>query len=290
MATIDLDQLTDIIAKAAAQEVLPRFRQLADDEVLTKRNAEGKEEIVTVADRAMEARLARDLTALLPNSVVVGEEGVSLDPTRLETLSASGLAWIVDPIDGTSNFSRGIERFGTMVCLVENHEAIAGVIYVPCAGQMWSAQRGEGVMLNGRAFDPGENGALRTEAKHDRGASAMGVLHLPADDAQLCAHAKTIDPRVVKPVPSHWCAATEYVSLLTGELDFLLYSRIMPWDHAAGVFLLREMGGNARFFDGREYTHAIHRGLLLAVREPARFAIVRNALDVPGRKADIPLE
>lgn len=276
MATIDLDQLTHIIAAAAADEVMPRFRKLASDEVLTKRNAEGNEEIVTVADRAMEARLTRDLTALVPGSIVIGEEGVSSDPTRLQTLTSAAPLWIVDPIDGTSNFSRGVERFGTMVCLVESNQATAAVIYIPCADQMWSAQRGEGVRFNGHPFAPDRD--RDTPRGDDASRPATGVLHLPPQDANLRERAQAMDPRIVAPVPSHWCAATEYVSLLTGELDFLVYSRIMPWDHASGVFLLREMGGNARFFDDRDYTHEIHRGLLVAAREEARLALLRALL------------
>src|SRR4030095_3156841 len=106
----DADRVTRLIQEAAAAEIMPRFRQLAAGDVREK--APG--DLVTVADEAVEARLAPALEALLPGSVVVGEEAAAADPNLLNRLFDDQPVWIIDPVDGTSNFAEGRPAFAVM--------------------------------------------------------------------------------------------------------------------------------------------------------------------------------
>ncbi|MBB0247049.1 inositol monophosphatase, partial [Streptomyces alkaliphilus] len=104
----------EVIRRIVAEEVVPRRRRLAEHDILLKT---GPNDLVTVADREVERRLTEELTALLPGSLVVGEEGVHEDPGRYAALESEDPVWIVDPVDGTRQFVRGEPGFCTMVAL-----------------------------------------------------------------------------------------------------------------------------------------------------------------------------
>jgi fructose-1,6-bisphosphatase/inositol monophosphatase family enzyme len=119
-----LDEVGDLIREVAATVVLPRFRRLDDDDVQVK--APG--DLVTVADQEAEVALTAGLTALLPGSLVLGEEAVAADPDVLRRVDDQGAVWIVDPVDGTNNFAAGKTPFAVMVALVRGGEPAASWI------------------------------------------------------------------------------------------------------------------------------------------------------------------
>ena len=108
------DTVTQLIRTIVAEEVVPRFEKLAHGDVTEK--APG--DYVTIADIETERRLTEELTRLLPGSVVVGEEAAAADPAILGLLAHAAPVWVIDPVDGTWNFSEGRRYFGTMVALV----------------------------------------------------------------------------------------------------------------------------------------------------------------------------
>lgn len=116
----------EAVRKAAAVEIMPRFRQLASHEVLEKN---GPHDLVTVADRLAEEHLTAALTAILPGSVVVGEEAVHADPAVYEALLGDAPVWIVDPVDGTRQFVHGEAGFCTLVALAHQGELLASWTY-----------------------------------------------------------------------------------------------------------------------------------------------------------------
>lgn len=117
-----------VLREAAQAEVLPRFRDLAARGV---RNKSSHLDLVTDADVAAEAHIARRLAAAFPHAVIVGEESASGNPALLDGLDAAGLALIVDPIDGTKNFASGLPLFGIMVGVLQRGTIVAGVIHDP---------------------------------------------------------------------------------------------------------------------------------------------------------------
>jgi fructose-1,6-bisphosphatase/inositol monophosphatase family enzyme len=252
----DAKVVADLIRTIAKVEVLPRFRQLARHEVREKSPGD----FVTVADEAMEAALAPKLAALMPGSLLVGEEDSARDITVMERLASHQPVWVIDPVDGTANFAEGREDFAVMLALVEHDEVLAGWIYEPVTDRMSYAVRGGGAFLSGGPL------AKPTTENTYRGVLAVGSKGDPA-----------LAPRVQKrrdrvhPVKSVRCAGVEYMRLALGELDFLMFSGTMPWDHAPGAAIIQELGGYLSYIDGKGYrpSGALKAGGILAARDRA---------------------
>lgn len=248
---LDAARVARLIAEAAAIEIMPRFRHLAAADIREK-SAPG--DLVTVADEAMERRLTTALRALLPGSVVIGEEAAAADPAVHDLIAGEEPVWVVDPLDGTSNFAAGRAAFGVIVALVVQGETRMGWIHDPNAGHTATAESGSGAWLNGERMGvtvPESTAALR---------GAMATKFFPPP---LREHLNARRSLFKRHRPSH--AAGDYVELLRGSLDFSLYQRTLPWDHAAGALLHAEAGGYSARLDGTPY-RAVHRdgGLLVA--------------------------
>jgi fructose-1,6-bisphosphatase/inositol monophosphatase family enzyme len=248
-----LDQVADLIREVAATIVLPRFRHLAAEDVQQKSPGD----LVTVADQESERALTRGLTALLPGSTVVGEEGVAAEPRLLERVGDDGPVWIVDPIDGTNNFAAGKTPFTVMVALARSGELVSSWILDVVGDHLTIAESGSGTYRDGvrvktRTDDPG--------AATLRGVIAHRYLPPP-----LRSVAGANAPKLGGVSRGHHCAGYEYPAVATDEQQFALFWRILPWDHAPGVLIIREAGGAVRHLDGSAYrpTDREH-GLLVA--------------------------
>ncbi|WP_078901176.1 inositol monophosphatase family protein [Actinacidiphila yeochonensis] len=228
-----------IVRAVVAEEVVPRWRRLAASDIAEKN---GPHDLVTTADRAAEAQLAQRLTALLPGSVVVGEEAVSADPGLLDLLRGDAPVWVVDPVDGTAAFVRGETGFSTLVSLVRGGRPIASWTYAPQRGQFATARRGGGAHLNGErlrtATDPGR---LRLWISNP-------VFRTPAEQtavARLAAAAET--------VPCVTSAGLGYLEVARGDADGVAFFWEAPWDHSAGLLLVQEAGGTSRTTAGQPF-------------------------------------
>ncbi|MHA1152955.1 MAG: inositol monophosphatase family protein, partial [Alphaproteobacteria bacterium] len=137
--------MTAILREVAAEEVMPRFRDLAEHEIRAKDSGE----LVTVADVAAERQITRRLRDLLPGSQVVGEEATAEDPGLLDKFAQEDdWIWVIDPIDGTANFAAGKPVFALMVALVRRGETGAGWILDPNGPRCATAERGGGAWLD----------------------------------------------------------------------------------------------------------------------------------------------
>ena len=150
MSAVDPQKVASILADVAAQEIVPRFRNLKHGDVRKKAG----DETVTVADEAAERALTSRLTALLPGSVAVGEEGAAENPAVMDLLAGDAPVWVVDPIDGTRNFAAGKPEFAVMAALVTRNATLASWIYRPMSGASYVAERGAGAWLNGARMTP----------------------------------------------------------------------------------------------------------------------------------------
>ncbi|PPS72529.1 MULTISPECIES: inositol monophosphatase family protein [Streptomyces] len=221
----------EAIRKAAAAEILPRWRRLAAHEVDQK---SGPHDLVTDADRKAELYLTEALVALLPGSVVVGEEAVHANPASYGAIRDDAPVWIVDPVDGTRQFVRGEAGFCTLVALAHRGTLLASWTYAPADDRLAFAQRGKGARLGGeRLFagvpEPGRD--LRVATSHP------DYTTDEQKDALLGLRADGVAPR---PCGS---AGLEYLAIARGELDAVAFSWEAAWDHAAGLLLVEEAGG-----------------------------------------------
>ncbi|MEO1190137.1 MAG: inositol monophosphatase [Pseudomonadota bacterium] len=252
---IDSDRVVALLQQVAAEEVMPRWQNLGEGDISYKDGVEP----VTVADRASETALEEGLRAILPDAEVVGEEGVAEDPSRMELLRGAAWTWIIDPIDGTGNFSRGKPHFALMVALVRGGETHGAWIFAPALKRLAVGLRGEGAWLDGQARRLGPEGRAPAELS--------GTLHAGQfSPPEMAAKMRERRDRV-KALRSMGSAGIEYLRLLEGEMQFSFFTKLMPWDHAPGSFLLREAGAVTRFTDDRQpYTplRQSGEGLLIA--------------------------
>lgn len=242
--TIDPQAVAAIIREVAAAEILPRFGHLAAGQIREKKPGQ----LVTEADTEAEKVLSRRLSALLPGSLVVGEEGVDADPALLGILERPGTVWVIDPVDGTGNFAKANPRFAVIIALVVDGLTRAGWIYDPVAGRMLITEAGAGAWLGEQRLSVLPAAPLETMA-----GSVKRAAHLAA--------------RVGK-IGRKGSAAHDYIDLVTGVLHFAHFTKLMPWDHAAGVLIHAEAGGYARLMNDKPYQPVLCRaGLLLAPSE-----------------------
>ncbi|MFF8769370.1 inositol monophosphatase family protein [Kitasatospora sp. NPDC015120] len=227
-----LGPVEEAVRRAAAAEIMPRFRALTADQVAEKN---GPHDLVTVADRGAEAHLTAALTALLPGSVVVGEEGVAVDPGRYTALAGDRPVWIVDPIDGTRTFVRGDEGFCTLVALAHRGELLASWTYAPAHDRMATALRGGGARLDGaalRAGSPAAGAPLEIAASYP--------FHTTPEAKRALLRLRT---EGVRARPCAGSAGLEYLEIARGALDATVFAWENAWDHAAGLLLVAEAGG-----------------------------------------------
>lgn len=221
----------EAIRKAAAAEIMPRFRQLAAHEVDQKA---GPHDLVTDADRNAELYLTQALSALLPGSVVVGEEAVHADPASYEALQGDAPVWIVDPVDGTRQFVNGDPGFCTLVALARGGVLYASWTYAPALDRCAVAIRGRGATVDGV---PLRAGSPAPERDLDIATSHPDYTTPEQKRALLGLRTRGVAPR---PCGS---AGLEYLAVAEGRLDATAFSWEAAWDHAAGLLLVQEAGG-----------------------------------------------
>jgi histidinol-phosphatase len=210
------------LADLADSLSLPRFRA-ADLRVETKPDLSP----VTDADRAVERALRERVAAERPGEAVAGEE---------EGVVEAAVRWIVDPIDGTRNFSRGMPVWATLVALERDGELVCGVASAPALGRRWWAARGEGAW---RSAGQGDE-RLRV--------SRVGVL---ADASVSCSHGA--DLARLEPLVWHARGLGDFwqsMLVAEGSLDAAVDARLALWDYAPFVPLVEEAGGRVTALDG----------------------------------------
>ncbi|OCJ12587.1 inositol monophosphatase [Rhizobium sp. AC27/96] len=255
---VDITTLAHVLRRAAQMEILPRFRRLGSDDVRVKSEAT---DLVTEADERAERMVKAEVSRLWPEALFIGEESVAADPTLLDKLAGADLAIIVDPVDGTFNFASGIPAFGVMASVISRGETVAGIIFDPMGDDWVLAERGSGAWL--RRPD-GETLRLKVAppvALEDMvGMASTGFLP-KGKRAEIMGNLAK-----VRYSTNYRCAAHEYRTLAGGHVHYLMYNKLMPWDHLAGTLISQEAGAYARRFDGSPYLpQHLDGGLLIAV-------------------------
>jgi myo-inositol-1(or 4)-monophosphatase len=228
----------------------------------------GPANFVTAADRRAEEILYDELTKARPGYGFLGEEGGSregADKTH---------RWIVDPLDGTSNFLHGIPQFAISIGLERDGTIVAGVIYNPANDEMFTAERGKGAFLNDHR--------LRVAARRRLidAVVTCGLPHHGKGDLELFRREFAAIQDKVAGLRRFGAATLDLAWVAAGRFDAYWERDISPWDMAAGLLVVREAGGYVTDLDGGDAMLAkghilagnetVHRELLRLLRAAAK--------------------
>jgi len=222
--------LINVMVKAARRAGRSLSRDLGEIENLQV-SLKGPANFVSAADKRAEEMLYSDLAKARPGYGFIGEEGGTregADKTH---------TWIVDPLDGTTNFLHGIPQFAISIGLQREGTMIAGVIYNPATDDLFIAERGKGAFLN--------DTRLRVAARkqlHDC-VIACGLPHIGRGDLPLSRdEMAALQPRVAG-LRRFGAASLDLAYVAAGRLDGYWERNLKPWDIAAGMIMIREAGG-----------------------------------------------
>lgn len=258
-------QVEALLREAAAQIVMPFWRNLGRDDVTEKSAGD----VTTSADTWCEAFLSSHLPGLFEGSLVLGEESVYDDPDLLTALQSDAPVWVIDPLDGTKYFAAGQPEFAIMVCLIQSGTTIGAWILNPLEGVFTSAERGCG------AFEGSERLVVEpSNLPLNRIRGVVATWYLP-DSLRSTAEA-ALDSFLY--IERTRCAGHNYPSFAKNELQFLFFYRTLVWDHAPGVLIAEEAGGYVRRLDGTEYSPVDDRKGLLCANNPETWKSVQRTL------------
>jgi myo-inositol-1(or 4)-monophosphatase len=204
-----------------------------------------KMDFTTNVDRMAEAEVIKELKRAYPDHAILAEESGHHEPSK-PTKGGTKLQWVIDPIDGTSNFIRGIPFFCVSIALLENGVPIAGVIYNPISEELFTAYKGSGAFLNDKR--------IRVANKTGLPGCLIGTGFSPRQRAKLPAQLRMIKQLLAEAedIRRTGSAALDLAFVACGRTDAFFEFGLKPWDMAAGVLLVREAGGTVLDFDGNE--------------------------------------
>ena len=232
---LDPRYLAVAIEAALAAGAIQRryFRQNPD---VTKK---GRIDLVTAADLEVERRFRALIADRFPDHTVLGEEAGASAPA-----GASPYRWIIDPVDGTTNFAHGLALFCVSIALEVDGALAIGVVYDPMADELFTAERGQGARLNGRTIRVAPTEALvdalmctgfpySVSREHTRQINAFSAFLERAQGLRRLGS-----------------AALDMCYVAAGRFEGFWEERLHPWDIAAGVVIVEEAGGHVSAYDG----------------------------------------
>jgi myo-inositol-1(or 4)-monophosphatase len=227
----------NVMVKAARRAGRSLKRDLGEIENLQV-SLKGPANFVSLADRRAEQMLYEDLSKARPGYGFIGEEGgirEGADKTH---------TWIVDPLDGTTNFLHGIPQFAISIGLQREGTMIAGVIYNPANDELYTAERGKGAFLNDQRL------RVAGRRKLNESVIACGLPHIGRGDFKLSlAELAEIQPKVAG-LRRFGAASLDMAFVAAGRLDGYWERNLQAWDMAAGQIIVREAGGIVSGIEG----------------------------------------
>jgi myo-inositol-1(or 4)-monophosphatase len=248
--------LINVMVKAARRAGRSLKRDLGEIEHLQV-SLKGPANFVSLADKRAEEMLFDDLAKARPGYGFIGEEG---GPREGADKSHT---WIVDPLDGTTNFLHGIPQFAISIALQREATLIAGVIYNPANDELYIAERGKGAFLNDQRI------RVAGRRKLDECVIACGLQHIGRGDHELSRVEMAAIQNKVAGLRRFGAASLDMAFVAAGRLDGYWERSLQQWDIAAGQIILREAGGivtgiegdddaltTGHVLCGNEYVHA----------------------------------
>jgi myo-inositol-1(or 4)-monophosphatase len=225
----------------AAAELITDLRPAGRVDVASTKSS--PTDVVTDIDTAVEDFIRRRILEVRPTDAIVGEE-------REDRAGSSGVAWLVDPIDGTVNFVYGIPQYAVSLAAVADGETLAGFVINVVSGERWGAARGVGAW---RSFGAERTQLVATEPQSAGLAQALvatGFNYLPDVRARQARAVAELMPHV-RDIRRFGSAALDLCALASGRFDAYVEQGLHPWDLAAGALICREAGLVVSGLDGQ---------------------------------------
>lgn len=249
------------VAEAVARDAgRLALHYLADPAALDVR-LKGPQDVLTAADGAVERLIISTLRAAFPGDALLGEEGGRVDG------GADGACWVIDPIDGTANFARGVPYWCVSIALVVAGRTELGVIYDPCADLLYIATRGAGAWRNGER--------LRVSSTDDIKRASVDIGYSSRTPVE--PFGRLVNTLLHHGINVTQCnsAALSLARVADGRLDGYAERHLYAWDVLAGLLLVKEAGGRVNAFLTGD---AMAAGNETMAATPALYAVLVDAL------------
>ncbi|HUB90993.1 MAG TPA: inositol monophosphatase family protein [Dyella sp.] len=221
-------------ARSAGNVILRYMNRIDGLNVVEKQRMDFASEV----DRLAEAEIVKELRRAYPSHAILAEEGGAI--------GKSPLVWVIDPLDGTHNYLRGIPHFSVSIAMLDKGEPVYAVVFDPLRDELFTASKGDGAYLNDRR--------MRVSKRENLGGAMIGTgfpyrqrAHL---DSQLAMTRALLGQ--AEDIRRSGSAALDLAYTAAGRYDGFFEIGLKPWDMAAGVLLVREAGGQYCDFAGRE--------------------------------------
>lgn len=229
-----MEQRREVLKRIAAAAG-ERLRAFYREGVAVRKKSEL--DLITIADETIERQLVTAIRESFPEDEIQAEEGGS-------ATGNSGYKWIIDPVDGTTNFAHGLPQFAISIALAKDGEVVSGMVVDPAKEEVFEAHRGEGATLNGRPIRVAEHRLLSdclvvTGFPYDRRQRIDMLLERVRRILMKCQGMRRLGS-----------ASLDLCYVACGRFDIYLEDGLNAWDIAAGQLIVREAGGLATMFDG----------------------------------------
>ncbi|MEO6170459.1 MAG: inositol monophosphatase family protein [Lysobacter sp.] len=234
-------------ARAAGNVLLRHMHKLDALNVVEKDRMDFASEV----DELAEKEIIKEFRRATPDYAILGEEGGLLNPKSGTARST----WVIDPLDGTSNYLRGIPHFCVSIALVENGEPVHGVIFDPIRNDLFTASRGSGATLNDKR--------IRVADRKDLDGALILTGFPPRERKRASAQLTCLDTLFteIQDIRISGSAALDLAYVACGRADAYFEAGIKPWDIAAGALMVREAGGKVSDFRDRTTGPMDSRGI-----------------------------
>jgi myo-inositol-1(or 4)-monophosphatase len=206
---------------------------------ISSRESKGINNFVSYVDKKSEEMIIERLKSLIPEAGFVAEEGTG-------TNAGQKYCWVVDPLDGTTNFMHGLPPYAISIGLLEDNEPVAGVVYVVTSNEMFTGWKGGGAWLNGERIKVSDTGRV---------ADSLIATGFPYSDfSRMESYMKCLSHlwKYSHGIRRLGSAATDIAYVACGRFEIFYEYGLHPWDIAAGTIILREAGGKVSDFSGNE--------------------------------------
>ncbi|MBH1432247.1 inositol monophosphatase [Stenotrophomonas maltophilia] len=229
-------------ARLAGNVLLRNINKLEALNVVQK----GRMDYASEVDADAEKVIVKELKRAYPDYGIFGEEGGVQGERRQ--------MWVIDPLDGTSNYLRGVPHYCVSIALVENGEPTDAVIFDPLRNELFTASRGAGAVLNDRR--------IRVADRKDLEGTMIHTGFAPRERNRASAQLKSVDTLLVQAedIRRTGSAALDLAYVACGRADAYFEAGVKAWDIAAGLLLVREAGGKVCDFKGATLGRMDNRG------------------------------